>query len=94
MNIITKLKLPVMEINQGFTNLINTMKSDYTTVLNLIGNTICSCIGLLLALRGVIFFYRIFKERNTGEDMTHTLVLTAFFFAGTGIFTTIGKVFF
>lgn len=94
MNIITKLKLPVLQVNSGFTNLINTMSNDYNTIMNLIGQTICSAIGLLLALRGVIFFYRIFKERNTGEDMTHTLILTAFFFAGTGIFSTFGTIFF
>lgn len=84
----------VMVVNQQFQNLINSMSADYTTIMNLVGHAICTGIGTLLALRGVIFFYRIYKERNTGEDMTHTLILTAFFFAGTGIFSTFGKIFF
>lgn len=84
----------VMEVNQAFKNLINSMSADYNTIINLVGHAICTGIGTLLALRGVIFFYRIYKERNTGEDMTHTLILTAFFFAGTGIFSTFGKIFF
>lgn len=84
----------INEVSSEVTNLVNGMSSDVKTIIDLAGTSICGIIGSFLALRGAINCYKIYKERNTGEDFTHNLMTSIFLFSGAGIFATVSLIFF
>lgn len=84
----------VNQVSNQLTQLVNGMTNDVDTIIDLAGTSICGIIGSFLALRGAINCYKIYKERNTGEDFTHNLMTSIFLFSGTGIFATVSLIFF
>lgn len=100
-NIITNAKelifgsfTTINAVSSQLTQLVNGMTTDVNSIIDLAGTSICGIIGSFLALRGAINCYKIYKERNTGEDFTHNLMTSIFLFSGTGIFATISLIFF
>lgn len=93
-NLIVSGLTTVNAVSNQLTQLVNKMTTDVNTIIDLAGTSICGIIGSFLALRGAINAYKIYKERNTGEDFTHNLMSSIFLFSGTGIFATIALIFF